>query len=65
MRSLTQLADFRQPLLAAQDAGHRLMLVLAMEEEKGMGLAQQLSHLSRSCLWVDVLKQHQTLVIDH
>ena len=65
MRSLTQLADFRQPLLAAQDAGHRLMLVLAMEEEKGIGQAQQLSHLSGSGLWVDVLKQHQTLAIEH
>lgn len=65
MRSLTQLADFRQPLLAAQDAGHRLMLVLAMGEDRGIKQAQQLSDPSGSALWVDVLKPHQAQFIDH
>ena len=65
MPSITQLADFHKPLLAAQDAGHRLMLVLAMEEEQGIRQAQQLSHVNGSCLWIDALKHHQTSTIEH
>ena len=61
MLSITQLADFREPLLIARQAGHRLMLVIAMAEEQGITQAQQLTCLNSSCLWVDILKndQHQ------
>ena len=59
MRSITQLADFREPLLIARQAGHRLMLVIAMTEEQGTQ-AQQLTYLSSSCLWVDILKNDQS-----
>ncbi|MGY8861393.1 MAG: tRNA(Met) cytidine acetyltransferase TmcA domain-containing protein, partial [Pseudomonadales bacterium] len=59
MRSITQLANFREPLLIARQAGHRLMLVIAMTEEQGITQAQQLTCLSSSCLWVDILKNDQ------
>jgi tRNA(Met) cytidine acetyltransferase len=60
LRSITQLADFREPLLIARQAGHRLMLVIAMTEEQGIMQAQQLTYLSSSCLWVDILKNDQS-----
>ena len=60
MRSITQLSDFREPLTFAQDAGHRLMLVLAMAEERGVKQAQQLTQLVSSCLWVDLPDKAQT-----
>jgi len=59
LRSITQLANFRGPLLIARQAGHRLMLVIAMTEEQGIMQAQQLTCLSSSCLWVDILKNDQ------
>jgi tRNA(Met) cytidine acetyltransferase len=59
LRSITQLTDFREPLLIARQAGHRLMLVIAMTEELGITQAQQLTYLSSSCLWVDILKKDQ------
>ena len=65
MRSITQLADFREPLTLAQDAGHRLMLVLAMTEERGVKHAQQLTQLDSSCLWVDVPDKDQTQASEH
>ena len=65
MRSITQLADFREPLTVAQGAGHRLMLVLAMAEERGVKQAQQLTQTGSSCLWVDVPDKDHTQVIEH
>ena len=65
MRSITQLADFREPLTLAQDAGHRLMLVLAMAEEHGVKQAQQLTQLDSSCLWVDLPNKDQTQAAEH
>ena len=56
MPSISQLTEFREPLVIARNTGHRLMLVLAMEEERGLIQAQHLSQLGGSCLWVDVLK---------
>ena len=65
MRSITELADFREPLLMAQNTGHRLMLVLAMAEERGITQAQQLTHLGSSGLWVDVQEIDPAELIDH
>ena len=56
MPFISQLNEFREPLVIARNTGHRLMLVLAMEEERGLIQAQHLSQLGGSCLWVDVLK---------
>jgi tRNA(Met) cytidine acetyltransferase len=65
LRSITELADFREPLLMAQNTGHRLMLVLAMAEERGITQAQQLTHLGSSGLWVDVQEIDPAELIDH
>ena len=65
MRSITQLAEFRGPLLAARNAGHRLMLVVAMEEEQGLMQARQLSQLDAPCLWIDLLKHQHTELSQH
>jgi tRNA(Met) cytidine acetyltransferase len=65
LRSITQLADFREPLQMARIEGHRLMLVVAMSEEQGITKAQKLTHLSPLCLWVDGLKNRQSTSTDH
>ena len=65
MHSITQLADFRKPLTLAQNAGHRLILVLAMAEERGLKQAQQLTEVDSSCLWVDLPDKDQTQAAEH
>lgn len=65
MQPITQLADFREPLMQARHAGHRLMLVLAVSEARGIELAQQLTQMQAPCLCIDVLKTHQSQLSDH
>ncbi|MDB9869285.1 DUF1726 domain-containing protein [Oceanospirillaceae bacterium] len=66
MPTITALTEFHQPLLIAQKTGHRLMLVVAMEETSGLTIAQQVTRCASACLWVDVLKNPATnLVYDH
>lgn len=54
MHSIAHINDFRGPILAAQKAGHRLMLVLAMPQEEGLGLARRVINCTSTGLWVDV-----------
>jgi tRNA(Met) cytidine acetyltransferase len=64
LHPISLLADFREPLLIARLNGHRLMLVVAMSEAKGITQAQKLTRFSTSCLWVDVLKNNRSLHAD-
>ena len=65
MRSITQLADFRKPLSLSQQAGHRLMLVVAMVENHGLAQAKQLPEVDELCLWVDVPEKRQSQASGH
>ena len=65
MRSITQLADFCKPLSLSQQAGHRLMLVVAMAENHGLAQAKQLPEVDELCLWVDVPEKRQSQASGH
>ncbi len=65
MRLINQLTDFREPLIEARQAGHRLMLVLAVDEERGVSLLQQFSPVNASFLCIDMIKQHQIQLSAH
>jgi len=55
--SISELSEFYKPVSKAQQANHRLMLVVAMDEDLGVTVARQLAHIDTSCLWVDVLPE--------
>lgn len=65
MPTITALTQFYQPLLIAQKTGHRLMLVIAMEEKSGLRIAQELTCSASACLWVDALTPNTTKALDH
>ena len=65
MPTITALSEFHQPLLIAQKTGHRLMLVVAMEEASGLSIAKQITRFASACLWVDVLNTTTVPVPEH